>query len=216
MRILPRPIQERIRFVTLRLAAWEEHAAALGVSEQQVETARELAEAAEAAEVAARRARAEAVLATQRLETAMDALTRAASTIVKAARSTAEATGDPGVYTLAKIAPPESPSAAGRPPQPRIVRRELHEDGSITLHWRGTLSHRTFYRVFRRLDGESRFTLIGTVGAKSFRDTTIPAGTVSALYSIVGRRGTLDGLPSPMRTVNLGVQGLSRAAARAA
>ncbi|MCH9058096.1 MAG: hypothetical protein IIB55_05655, partial [Planctomycetes bacterium] len=62
----------------------------------------------------------------------------------------------------------------------------------------------TAWFVSRQLAGETNFSFLGQADGKSFVDSTLPAGTVTATYTVHGARGNLTGLPSDPVTFYLG------------
>lgn len=84
------------------------------------------------------------------------------------------------------------------------------------LTWRGTLARRTFYEVLRRLEGETRWTLIASIGAKRYLDRAVPPGTTAASYRVRAKRGESASAGSPAITVGLGVEPTRRPALAAA
>ncbi len=49
-------------------------------------------------------------------------------------------------------------------------------NGDVTVRWKGSLTKSMFYDVYRWLNNAGTFTLVGSVAAKQFVDSTIPSG----------------------------------------
>ncbi len=64
-------------------------------------------------------------------------------------------------------------------------------NGDVTVRWKGSLAKSTFYNVYRRLNCTGTFTLVGSVAAKQFVDSTIPSGCECASYRVSAQRGTV-------------------------
>lgn len=70
-----------------------------------------------------------------------------------------------------------------------------------------TTANGTFYAVSRRLGEGQPFALLGSVSARSFVDTTIPAATAEATYTLRTHRDTESSDESEPITVRFGVTG---------
>jgi hypothetical protein len=207
MSVLPAGKLDRIEFLEARLSLWSSNAASIGISAGDVTALNALVLSARGDYTAAINARDASKLATQQYNTSVGAMTIDASELIQRIRLHAESTANPNVYNLANIPPPAKPSPPGPPPAPTDVHHSCMPDGSVTLKWKGTLANSAFFKVFRKMTGETAFTSIGAVAAKSIIDDTVPAGTHQAVYYIVGQRGVEQGPPSEWYTVNFGVQG---------
>ena len=76
----------------------------------------------------------------------------------------------------------------------------------MRLRWKGTLAHRTFYEVLRRLDGETAWNTITAVGEKAYLDTTIPPSTSGVQYRIRAKRGRHTSAANDPIRLHLGVE----------
>lgn len=210
MSVLPQGKLDRIVYLEQRVTLWDTNAAAIGLSDPQVAALTTLVTAARAKFNAALAARNASKLATQEQDSALSAMTSVASDMIQTIRLFAQASDEPDVvYDLANIPAPASPTPAGPPPQPTDLSHGCLPDGSVQLKWKGTTSQAAFFKIYRKLTGESAFTSIGAVAAKTLIDDTVPAGTHQAFYYVVGQRGTQMGPASEWLTVNFGVQGES-------
>lgn len=207
MSVLPQGKLDRIVFLEQRLTKWDTNAAAIGLTDAQVAALTTLVTAARAKYNAAQTARNASKLATQEQDTAINAMTGTGSDMIQTIRLFAESTGDATVYDLADIPAPATPSPAGPPPQPTDLSHTCLPDGAVMLKWKGTTSQGAFFKVYRKMTGQTAFQSIGAVAAKSLVDDTVPAGTHQAFYYVVGQRGTVTGPASDWLTVNFGVQG---------
>ncbi|MDQ7013531.1 MAG: hypothetical protein Q9O74_06490, partial [Planctomycetota bacterium] len=87
----------------------------------------------------------------------------------------------------------------------------LRNTGAIELAWEGTIANGTVYTIWRKIGTSSPATLLGAVGARSFIDNTLPAGTPEATYFVRTHRGELSSDDSTHITVRLGVPEAARA-----
>jgi hypothetical protein len=98
-------------------------------------------------------------------------------------------------------------SAGSAPVEPTDIRTPALIDGSIQLHWKATNaapSTGTAFNIFRKLAGQTSYFPVGTVGVRTFTDSTVPPGTASIQYIIRGIRGDKTGPFSEPVTVYLG------------
>lgn len=144
--------------------------------------------------------------ATNTMHVQTDALRSLGGDLVKVIKTFAELTGDPLVYDEAQVPPPAPPTPAGPPPQPTELSAALLPGGGIRLAWKGSVSQGAYFSIYRRLDGESSFTLIKSPKTKSFDDTTVPAGIGSLVYYIQAVRDEFS-VDSSWFMVNLGAGG---------
>ncbi|MEZ0267772.1 MAG: hypothetical protein ACAI43_23825, partial [Phycisphaerae bacterium] len=106
----------------------------------------------------------------------------------------------------ALISPPARPAPIGPPGTPTNFKATLDAVGSLTLRWKCAHpkgAQGTMYAIARRIDdhgagaggagGQGGFVPLGTVGAKSFVDATLPAGAARVTYEIRAVRSTATG-----------------------
>ncbi len=206
MRVLPRTTLDQIEWFESRLAAWRRDPAAVGLAPAQAAELAAAVAAARAAHEAAEIARAAAQSATVALHAAAQTMESRGRAAVAQIKAFAAGPGGPAVYAAAHVSPPADPSPAGPPPEPADVAGAIDPDGAVLLTWRGTLARRTFYEVLRRLEGETRWTLLASVGAKRYLDHAVPPGTSAASYRVRAKRGRSASAASPAITVGLGVE----------
>lgn len=209
MRIVPKTLTEKVQFYQDHLSCFTDNASAIGLNGDEVATlasktqaAREALRAQAAAQNAARAATLAANLAVEELGSL------GASMILKI-RATAEATNNPGVYSLAEIPPTASGSPIAAPGTPSRHTITLAGNGSLLLKWkcanpRGSVG--TMYLISRRIGGEAEFVPIAVVGQKQFRDETIPAGATAITYQVRAIRSTKQGAAAEFN-VNFGSNG---------
>lgn len=215
MTTVPKTFLGRLEFFEQRLPAWIADPTAIGLTGDEVaELAARVSMARQRyVELQAIRNAAEAATLSHQL--ANDAMADFGSDLVQTIRAFAGRTGDPGVYAAALIPSPKNPSPSGPPPRPSDVRVELLPSGCLRLRWKGSVARRAYFCIFRQAPGEHGFTLLETVAAKTYVDTTIPRGTGELVYRVQARR---DGhrVDGPTMFVALGSDGGAAAARLAA
>lgn len=211
MPVLPTGTDARIQWFEQRIVSWQANALAIGLTDAQVtqlstyiNLARTRYDAAQAARIAAKNA-------TLGLHNAAGDLFSYGSDLIQAVKIFAETTGDPNVYTLASVPPPAPPTPAGAPKPPTDVSADPNADGTVTVSWKGSLAHQTFYTVWRKPAGAAAFTQVASISAKTFTDPTVPAGVASIAYVVRAQRGLLVSANSDETVVNFG--GSAQAAA---
>jgi len=202
MTIVPETRIGKIQFYEVHVPRWAEDPASVGVTPEAVATLADLvAEAREAynahyqAQQAARAATATFHQKVRRMHSSLGG----GANLLQLIKTFAATTGDQGVYARAWISAPSSPGRPGSAPAPGTpfgFDVQLHQYGGLKLTWKcdnpdGTAG--TIYQVRRQLNGEGNFTFIATVGAKSFLDETLPAGTRTCTYEVTAVRSTRRG-----------------------
>ena len=208
MSLIPPTIDGKIQYFQSKNSPWSLNHAAIGTTSAAVTALAgkvTLAQAKLAAAVAAREA---AKNATTDLHLAVRDMVGAGSDIIKQIRAKAAVDGE-GVYVLAQIPPPATPTPRPAPGTPTDFVVTLNPDGSLKLKWKcpnppGSVG--TMYQVSRRIGGSGAFASIGGSGVKSFVDPTVPAGTAAVTYQIRAVRSTSSGVAAQF-TVNFGVGG---------
>lgn len=191
---------------------WAANQAGIGLSIPQCTAYTALVTAAAAALENQELAKQAAIAATAACDNAFAALRSGTSDTLKTIRLYAIGQDKPEtVYTLAQIPAPATPSPAPPPAKPTdLVAVLAPGSGELTLRWKaanppGTSG--TAYIIRRKLAGETSFSVVGTIGKKSFTDTTLLAGPDSVQYTIQGQRGNSMGPVSDLFTVNFGRTG---------
>ena len=201
MSTTPRKVVERIQWYEDHHDPFNDNAVAIGTSVSAVTDLQTKTAAARDAYNAAQATRMAAEAATTALRVAVSAMDIAGSSIIKNIRAKADIAGD-GIYALANIPAPATPSPIGAPGTPSNFKTALLQNGSIKLTWKCANpagSHGTQYNIRRRVNagGESTaFVGIGQTGNKSWTDATIPAGSTSVTYEITASRSTATGNPA--------------------
>lgn len=211
MSIVPDKIQDAINFFETHWPVWDTHTAQIGMTAAQSTAVKNAMNAARTAFNAAQSARDASKAATNALHQAMADLrgTDGAGTVaLRAIKTYAENTNDPGVYDIAQIPPPAAPTPQPAPSQPTAFKIILNANGSITLKWKSadsTSSSGAWFAVSRKLAGQENFVNIGGSPKREFLDATLPLGTDSATYIVTPYRNTLAGEASAQVTVQFGV-----------
>ena len=208
MAVVPDSRVDKISFFENHSAAWSTNAVAIGTTSGAVTALGTLTTAARAAYNAQQVAIDAARAATLTFNNAVDAMGSAGSDVILQIRAKAATAGD-GVYALAQIPAPATPSPRPAPGVPTGFAASLGGDGSVTLTWKCANPPRctgTIYQVYRRVGGEGEFTYIGGAGKKEFVDATLPAGAGQVTYQVQGVRSTAAG-PWAQFNVNFGTGG---------
>lgn len=93
------------------------------------------------------------------------------------------------------------------PPEPPIdVAGFINGDGAVELRWKGTLAHATFYEILRKVDDETSWNLISSVGDKKFLDDTLSGGCTGVQYRVRAKRGNTTSASSDPIVFRLGVE----------
>lgn len=198
MSVLPDARIKQIEWFEQRLDAWTADPAAIGLSPMQVaQLASEIIDARTNYE-AAQQARNESRSATVGFHASTETLLDNGRDLITTIKAFAEARNDPGVYVRAAVPPPADPGPLPAPGTPDRFRVALQGDGSLALAWHADNpagSSGTIYEVWRS-DAGGPMLFLGTTGTKRFHDTTLPAGTATAVYQITGVRSTRRGEPA--------------------
>ena len=185
---------------------------AIGLSPAEVAAFAAKTAAAEAAYSAMLAARQASLDATALKDTRFADLRAEASADLSRIDAFATTTGNPGVYPLAGIPAPKTPSARTAPPAPTDLRTIVGTDGSVTLTFKATTGGGATYLVQRRttsIEGlESPYAFMGFAGDdKKFVDNAVPEGVRSVGYRVAARlsSGPQSGW-SVTRTIPFGSQ----------
>lgn len=207
MNVIPATRTDTLTFFETHLEPWITHAKTLGVPEADLEALKLITESARAAFVAQQQAASAAQAATQRYHQEADAMRALGAAIVARIKVNAQTARDPNLYVLAQVPPPlprGRANTAAPVPAPTAVRLRMSASGAVEVSWEAAINRRTFFSVYRTLPGESKATLLGSVAAKSFTDTTVPRGTTHAVYHVVAQRGTTQSQSSPNVSISFG------------
>jgi hypothetical protein len=205
MALVPDKKQQKISFYQSKIDPWTTNATAIGTTTTAVTALGTLVTAAQTAMDAQTTAEAAFRTAVEAANNAVNAMAAAGADIISAIRTKARTGGD-GVYTLAQIPAPATPSPVGAPGQPKNFTVALNADGSLMLKWKCSNpagSTGTIYQVWRRAGATGEFTYIGGAGAKQFLDAELPTGVSQVTYQIQAVRSTAVG-PWAQFNVNFG------------
>ena len=212
---VPKDARALAEFALTHAPQWTAHAAAIGVpldlAALVASLTPQLVEKIEAAESA----RLAAIAATDAMNLQARALFEASATAVRAIRTKALATGDGGIYPLARIDPPRTPrERADAPRGPRDVSFIPEGDGSLRLAWRVTQPRgvsNVNFEIRRRdtlADGTTTpMRAVGSAANGAFHDETIPLGIARVEYVLIPRRGTRVGDSSRVFSLQFGSPG---------
>ncbi len=206
--VLPRTRLQKIEWFEQRLDGWLADPAAIGLTPAQVTQLAADVAAARQAYDRAQQTRNEAQSATVGFHAASAAMEGGGRDLITTIKAFAEASNDPGVYVQADVPPPNTPTPTptGPPDTPTHVTGTINSDGAVELSWQGSLRHRTFFEILRRLEGEASWTVLDSVGAKRYLDETVPLGTTAAQYRVRAKRGNHTSPANDPITVRLGVE----------
>jgi hypothetical protein len=211
MSLIPDTTNGTIDYLQSKVEPWTTNATAIGTTSAAVTAMDAKVTAAQdklAAQVAAHEA---AKNATAELRAAIRDLRRAGSDIIKQIRAKAATAGD-GVYFLAQIPAPATPTPMPPPGTPSDFSAALNPDGSLKLRWKCANpagSSGTIYQLSRRI-GTGAFAPVGGCGTRTFDDATVPAGVAAVTYQVQAVRSTAAGVAAQF-VVNFGVGGSGEA-----
>lgn len=215
MPILPRSINDMLNFAEVHADVFDEAFAQIGLSHEEAVRFKEAASQAKADHTAQMAAENVKLAATLAAHMSMTRLRAVASETLATIKAFAETQEEPlAVYAAAEIPRPSAGGPLAAPGKPFKFRTALLSDGEVTLAWacvhpKG--SSGTMYEVRRRVGAaggapqNGRFELLGTVGTKTFTDSTIPAGATSVVYEVTAVRSTVRGEAAQFN-VNFGRQ----------
>jgi hypothetical protein len=177
------------------MSPWEDNAAAIGLTQVQVDNLLTLVTAARNAYTAAQNARTAAKVATVALHNALGEMNELGAAFISTIRAKAEATANPNVYNLAQIPPPAPPSPSGIPSAPTNVKGQINSNGHVELSWKGSLAFGTFFSVWKKRPGDTKWKQIGSVAGKKFVDQNTTPLVEWAMYQVFAHRssGTSEG-----------------------
>lgn len=188
MAILPRDRLSMVQFFETHSPVWAANTAAIGLTAGQITSLASLVNAARSDYENQQSAIAAKLAATSSFHDSADVLRSFGADLIKVIKAFAESTDDPSVYNIAQIPAPQPPTPAGPPDQPTELSATFTFPWGIRLTWKGSVAQSAYFGVFRRLPGESTFTMIKTFKERVFDDTTLPAGVASVDYYVAAFR----------------------------
>lgn len=184
----------------------------IGLDPSQLVETESATAAAEAADIAAQNARSASKAATAAKRQAIKNLQDVIAADVATIDAYALSTKDPGVYSLAQIDAPKTPSERQAPPAPTDLRATVQSDGSVVMSFKVAAGGGATYLVQRRtepLEGTpSAYEFVGFASDdKRYIDNAVPEGIRSVGYRVAARISTgLQSEWSVTRTVPFGSQ----------
>jgi hypothetical protein len=206
MSVIPNDKVSKIEFCENHTAPWGENAVAIGTTTTAVTELVAKTTAARAAYNAQQAAQEAAKSATIDFNMAVAAMAAAAQEIINQIRVKAATAGN-GVYSLAQVPVPATPTPMGPLGKPSDFIATLEQTGALNVKWKNTNPRGAtgvVYQIWRRLGSVGDFTYLGGVGDKKYTDNDVPAGTAQVQYQIQAVRSTSIG-PFALFIVNFGV-----------
>lgn len=189
MAIVPKSIDAKLGFWFSHNTTWTGIEAAIGLTAPMTAELATLLTAAQDARTAQIAAANAAKAATLAMDTAVAALDTYGATLITAIRVKAGQSAEPAeIYVKAELPVPATPTPAGIPPVPTGVTASIDTDGNVDLAWIGSTQYNTSFKVARRLNGESTWTVIDSVVGRKYKDVSVPVGSQSASYKIFALR----------------------------
>ncbi len=204
---LPAGNRESLEWLEGRIATWNANSATIGLTSAQVlDIAGDIANA-RGAFTSVQDIRAESKSKTLDWTDKATALHTKASQLIATIKGFAASSGNASaVYVAADLSPKDPPSPAPAPATPSSLKANLNANGSIDLAWVGSGPTGTLYEVYRKLDGETTFDLLGNVDAqtKEYNDATLPVGATFATYMIRAVRAEKSSANSTQFNIQFG------------
>ena len=203
----PKPSLDQIVWFETRLPSWTltpvafgTTAAAVTALTAQVLAARKALEGAQAARVASKNA-------TMTETAAVNTMLGSGRAMVNTMKTFIQNSHNENLWGQSGLSPDAAPGPAAPPVAPYTMTASLDSYGDIILNWKTSqpagLSGVT-YSIRRKLDNAGPFTLLDSVGGKTFTDETVPVGTEVVAYTITARRGSQSSAPSAEFTIRFG------------
>ncbi len=203
---LPETILGQLEYFEQHIPVWAADPAAIGLDAQQIMDITTLTGTMRLAYNDAQAARAESKSMTVLQREALGSMLGLGTALIATIKAFADSTGNsPAVYAAAQIDPSNVPAPIAPPAVATGFVTTLANSGAIELSWKGTTANGTYYTVWRKLNTESNFSIIGNASGRTFTDATIPGGTPSAIYYLITHRDTLSSGESEHVSVMLGV-----------
>lgn len=198
---MPQNPTDALEWIEIRAERWVQHADAIGLGEAFAQDVLLLAEQARARRLAANEAAARAKSATQSWRLGIGDAKKRARAAIATIKAHAAATGDPEVYTLARLSKRASPGEAPPPKMPQNLAFDVRPRGEVELSWDGGGPQGTYYVVQRSFGVRRNWSVLGTTTSKRFVDGDLPIGATETLYAVIARHGKHEvwGNPLPVR-----------------
>lgn len=196
MGVVPNTRIEKIEFYEAHNPVWTAQATNIGVTATQMTSMGTLTKAARDAFNAQKAAQDAAKAATAAFYNKVRDMQSLGADLIKNIKTYAETKNDPNVYVLANIPAPAQPTPAGPPVAPTDLSAVMNSDGTIKLTWKGTISQRQFFSIWRQLPSQTMPLQIGAVAAKDFTDVTVPRGLTQVVYNVRAHRDSAVSTPT--------------------
>ena len=204
---LPSERRQALNWLEARIATWVANPTGIGLTSAAVIDLSQQVVNTRAAFTSVTAIRAEAKNETVTANGIADGMHMAAGPVIANIKNFADNQTNPQlIYDAANISPQSPPSPTPAPATPTNLKANLGSNGSVFISWDGTGATGTLYEVYRRVDGETGFTLLGNVDAKTkeFNDATLPLGTTFATYQIRAVRADTQSLFSTQFNIQFG------------
>lgn len=204
MAVVPNTRIGKVEFYEARVGTWTTNATAIGTTATAVSSLSNLTKSAREAFNQQQAAQAAAKAATERFYNTVRDMQNSGADIIKTVKAFADTTNNPNVFVLANIPAPAAPTPAGPPVAPTDLSAVMNSDGTIKLTWKGSISQRQFFSVWRQLPSQSMPVQIGAVAAKDFTDVTVPRGLQQVVYNVRAHRDSAVSTPTDNLVVFFG------------
>ncbi len=178
-------------FYKTHLEKWQENAAEIGISEEDVAAMADLVEQARAAYNEQKQKQNAARSATIKLQGAQKKMNNFGRNLILRMRATAQIEGDP-VYAKASLPLPKKASPVGEPGEPKNFKMKMDPAiGTLALSWKcenPVNASGTIYIVSRSVNNGA-LEQLGMTGKKKFVDTSLPKGSTYITYQVRAMRG---------------------------
>ncbi|MGE0366624.1 MAG: hypothetical protein AB7Q00_12935 [Phycisphaerales bacterium] len=202
------PRSDFMAWAKVHADVFENQYAAVGLSQAQAAAFRAAYDAADLAIDEQDAAKFVARSATSNAAAQVDILQTVAGATVNLIRAFAEITNNETVYDVAQIPRPATPGPIPAPTTPTDLKAAFNlTTGAITISWKATQpqgASGTSYNVFRKAQGETDFTNLGSSTGKSFVDNTFFAGPDSVQYAVQAVRSSETSQLSAALVINFG------------
>jgi hypothetical protein len=189
---------------------WEPTPTLFGVTAAKVADVKVATGSARAAYDAAQAAKQAAQMATLDGNEQAGAMLGIGRDVVNIIKAFIEDADDPSLWAQAGIVPSAPPGTAPAPTAPYGLSATLDSEGNLILKWKASQPRGVtgvIYSIRRNFE-DGPFTLIDSVGEKTYTDMTVPFGTKVLSYTIQAKRGPQTSALSPALTIRFGRVGV--------
>lgn len=189
--IPPQPKLDQIVWFENHLPLWTATPTAFGLTALQVTALSALVTAARKAYNDAQAARNASKAATTSENTQVASMLNSGRAIVNIMKAFIQNSGNAALWGQAGLEPDAGPGTAPPPVAPYQLSAALDSQGNVIVSWKTSQPagvSGVIYSIRRSLDGGD-YSLLDSVGGKTFSDQAVPAGTHSVSYAIQAKRG---------------------------